>query len=73
MEVTCSNSDAVNEGSNEVTCTTGTIYTFSKEPKCSLGWLYKTEHINNHQSNYLKGTRIFLHFLQVISFQTFAE
>ncbi|KAL5251349.1 hypothetical protein ACHWQZ_G016894 [Mnemiopsis leidyi] len=39
VEVTCSNSDAINEGSNEVTCTTGTIYTFSKVPKCSLGWI----------------------------------
>ncbi|KAL5247466.1 hypothetical protein ACHWQZ_G019369 [Mnemiopsis leidyi] len=35
VEVTCSNSDAVNEGSSEVTCTTGTDFTFSKEPKCT--------------------------------------
>ena len=36
MEVTCSYSDAVNEGSSEVTCTTGTIFTFSTEPTCPL-------------------------------------
>ena len=36
VEVTCSYSDAVNEGSSEVTCTTGKIYTFSKEPSCTI-------------------------------------
>ena len=36
VEVTCSYSDAVNEGSNEVTCTTGTDFTFSQEPSCSI-------------------------------------
>ena len=36
MEVTCSYSDAVNEGDSEVTCTSGTDFTFSKEPRCSI-------------------------------------
>ena len=36
VEVTCSYSDAVNEGSNEVTCTSGTDFTFSKEPSCLI-------------------------------------
>ena len=36
VEVTCSDTDAVNEGSNQVTCTAGTDFTFSKEPSCSI-------------------------------------
>ncbi|KAL5255495.1 hypothetical protein ACHWQZ_G010913 [Mnemiopsis leidyi] len=36
VTVTCSNSDAVNEGSSEVTCTKGTDFTFSTEPSCSI-------------------------------------
>ena len=36
VEVTCSYSDAINEGSNEVTCKAGKIYSFSKEPSCSI-------------------------------------
>ncbi|KAL5253100.1 hypothetical protein ACHWQZ_G015760 [Mnemiopsis leidyi] len=35
VTVTCSNSDAVNGGSSEVTCTKGTDFTFSIEPSCS--------------------------------------
>ncbi|KAL5255452.1 hypothetical protein ACHWQZ_G010875 [Mnemiopsis leidyi] len=35
VTVTCSNSDAVNVGSSEVTCTKETDYTFSIEPSCS--------------------------------------
>ena len=35
MEVACTNSGAINEGSSEVTCTTGRVYSFSKEPSCS--------------------------------------
>ena len=40
VEVTCSYSDAVNEGDSEVTCTTGTDFTFSKEPSCSIPGLF---------------------------------
>ena len=36
VEVTCSHFDAVNEGSSEVTCTTGRDFTFAKEPSCSI-------------------------------------
>ena len=36
VEVTCSYSDAINEGSSQVTCITGTIFTFSEEPSCSI-------------------------------------
>ena len=36
VKVACSYSDAVNEGSSEVTCTAGRVYTFSKEPSCSI-------------------------------------
>ena len=36
VEVTCSYSDAVNEGSSQVTCITGTAFTSSKEPSCSI-------------------------------------
>ena len=36
VEVTCSYSDAVNDGSSEVTCTAGTDFTFSEEPSCSI-------------------------------------
>ena len=39
VEITCSNSDAVNGGSSEVTCTTGTDFTFSIEPSCSIAGL----------------------------------
>ena len=34
VEVTCSDSGALNKGSNEVTCTTGKEFTFLKEPCC---------------------------------------
>ena len=36
VEVACSYSDAVNKGSSEVTCTSGTDFTFSKEPSCLI-------------------------------------
>ena len=36
VEVTCSYSDAVNLGSSQVTCITGTAFTFSEEPSCSV-------------------------------------
>ena len=36
VEVTCSYFDAVNEGSNRLTCISGTDFTFSKEPSCSI-------------------------------------
>ncbi|KAL5270471.1 hypothetical protein ACHWQZ_G001256 [Mnemiopsis leidyi] len=38
LELSCSNYAAVNEGSgsSEVTCITGTAYSFSKEPICSI-------------------------------------
>ena len=36
VEVTCSYSDAVNDGSTKVTCITETLYTFSNEPSCSI-------------------------------------
>ena len=36
VEVTCSDTNAVNEGSNQVTCTVGTEFTFSEEPSCSI-------------------------------------
>ena len=36
VEVTCLHSDAANEGSIEVTCITGRLYTFSTEPICSI-------------------------------------
>ena len=35
VEVTCSDSGALNEGSNEVTCTGDTKFIYSKEPSCS--------------------------------------
>ena len=34
LEVTCSDSGALNKGSNEVTCAAGTVFTYSKEPFC---------------------------------------
>lgn len=36
VEVTCSHSDAVIEGSKHVTCITGTVFTFSEEPSCLI-------------------------------------
>ena len=36
VEVKCSDSDAVNGGSSQVTCTLGTDYEFSAEPSCSI-------------------------------------
>ena len=36
VEVTCSHPNAVNEGSKQVTCTIGTDFTFSEEPRCSI-------------------------------------
>ena len=42
VEVECSYSDAVNEGSNEVTCSTGTLFTFSKEPNCFIAGNFKS-------------------------------
>ena len=46
VEVTCSNSDAVFEGSSQVTCTIGTDFTFSEEPSCSIPGLsnYLVQH-----------------------------
>ena len=34
VEVTCSDSGALNRGSSEVTCAAGTVFTQSKEPFC---------------------------------------
>ena len=34
VEVTCSDSGALNRGSSEVTCTSGNVFTYSKEPFC---------------------------------------
>ena len=46
VEVTCSYSDAVNEGDNKVTCTSGTEFTFYVEPSCSIpGILLVTNHL----------------------------
>jgi len=36
VEVTCSDSEALNKGSSKVTCTSGTEFTHSKEPSCSI-------------------------------------
>ena len=36
VEVTCSYSDAVNEGNSEVICEQRTDFTFSKEPSCLI-------------------------------------
>ena len=45
VEVTCLHSDAINEGSSEVTCITGRLYSFSTEPICSIpGYCYKFYH-----------------------------
>ena len=35
VEVTCSDSGALNKGSNEVTCKVGTEFIYLKEPSCS--------------------------------------
>ena len=57
VEVTCSYSDAVNEGSNEVTCTSGIDFTFSEEPTCSISGqqnnkeYYKIIKILHHENN----------------------
>ena len=40
MEVTCSDSDAVNGGSSQVTCTMGTDFTYSTDPSCSIPGMY---------------------------------
>ena len=40
VKVACSYSDAVNEGSGEVTCTAGRVFTFSEEPICSIPGFY---------------------------------
>ena len=34
VKVTCSDSGALNKGSNEVTCTSENVFTYSKEPFC---------------------------------------
>ena len=34
VKVTCSDSGALNRGSSEVTCTSGNVFTYSKEPFC---------------------------------------
>ena len=34
VEVTCSDSGALNRGSSKVTCTSGNVFTYSKEPFC---------------------------------------
>ena len=34
VEVTCSDSGALNRGSSQVTCTAETVFTYSKEPFC---------------------------------------
>ena len=36
VEVTCSDSEALNKGSSKVTCNSGTEFTHSKEPSCSI-------------------------------------
>ncbi|KAL5249732.1 hypothetical protein ACHWQZ_G018528 [Mnemiopsis leidyi] len=43
VEVTCSDSGAINTGSSEVTCTSGRLFTFQQEPNCSNpgGRMYK--------------------------------
>ena len=37
VEVTCSDSGALNRGSSEVTCTSENVFTYSKEPCVDLG------------------------------------
>ena len=36
VEVQCTYPEAINEGSNEVTCISGKTYNFEKEPKCAI-------------------------------------
>ena len=43
VEVTCSDSEALNKGSSKVTCTSGTEFTHSKEPSCSIPGKLKEE------------------------------
>ena len=50
VEVTCSYSDALNKGDSVVTCTSGTEFTFSVEPSCSIPGLLNlllSFHTNN--------------------------
>ena len=46
MQVKCSNSDAIIKGSSEVTCKTGTDFTFSEEPSCSVLGKYHNEDLS---------------------------
>ena len=39
VEVKCTDSDAVNEGSSEVTCSVGTVFSFFRQPSCSKSGL----------------------------------
>ena len=48
VHVTCSYSDAVNDGDSEVTCKTETDFTFSKEPSCSIPGLFIFIFITKH-------------------------
>ena len=52
MEVTCSDLNAINQGSKGVTCTEGTIFGFLKEPSCgTLGLLkkFKIPHLQRYR------------------------
>ena len=47
VEVTCSDSKALNKGSSKVTCTSGTEFTHSKELSCSIPGKLKEEKSDN--------------------------
>ena len=40
VEVTCTDADAVNKGSSEVTCKSDTSFTYVTEPSCEIPGIY---------------------------------
>ena len=47
VEVTCTDADAVNKGSSEITCTSHTEFSHDKEPDCVI------QGISHHSGSYL--------------------
>jgi hypothetical protein len=54
VEVTCSESGAVNKGSSAVTCSRGTTFTYLKEPSCSNSGksIYPKKTLHSYKENY---------------------
>ena len=58
VEVTCSDSGALNKGSSEVTCTSGNAFNYVKEPSCSRPGIKHKYHTHLLQVNAMRELKL---------------